>query len=264
MSAADTPIAFTPIGVFSCEQQYPQQAPRQGVLNTDKSRGHIELHAGANLDQALHDLDGFDKIWLIYVFDRNPNWKPLISPPRGGNKRGVFASRAPYRPNPIGMSCVSLVSVQGRHLVVEDFDLLDGTPILDIKPYLAYADSFPDASTGWTRDMALASYSLAYSEQAVAKIHWISQHAAYDIAAFITSQLSESPLDARRKRITAESKPNSYVIAARTWRIHYCVAEDALALHITDLSSGYSTAELSATGDKYGDKHAHREYIAKF
>lgn len=261
-AAGVAPLQLLPIGTFRCDQQYPQQAPRQGTL-CGVRRGRVVLEAGRNFEQALRDLDGFAKIWLIYVFDRNTNWKPLVTPPRGEGKRGVFATRAPHRPNPIGLSCVTLVGVEGRELVVEDFDLLDGTPILDIKPYLAYADSFPEASAGWLADAEQDRYELSLSETAARKITWITEHAGYDIGAFIVSQLSEAPLDDRRKRISAGGR-GRYVIAARTWRIHYSVDEGTRRVSVLELASGYSEADLGALEDRYGDKPVHQAFYRRF
>lgn len=99
--------------------------------------------------EALADLAGFERLWLIFVFDRSEGWKAKVRPPRGGGKRGVLATRSPHRPNPIGLSAVELVAVEARALVVRGVDLLDGTPILDIKPYVPYADAFPGARAGW-------------------------------------------------------------------------------------------------------------------
>ena len=99
--------------------------------------------------EALADLAGFERLWLIFVFDRSEGWKPRVRPPRGGGQRGVLATRSPHRPNPIGLSAVELVAVEARALVVRGVDLLDGTPILDIKPYVPYADAFPIARAGW-------------------------------------------------------------------------------------------------------------------
>ncbi|MFT5128542.1 MAG: tRNA-Thr(GGU) m(6)t(6)A37 methyltransferase TsaA [Rhodothermales bacterium] len=258
-------FSFAPIGIFSCEQQYPQQAPRQGILNRDKSLGRLTLKPGTNFEQALQDLDSFEKIWLLYVFDRNPHWKPLISPPRGGRKRGVFGSRAPYRPNPIGLSCVTLVELRGLDVIMQDFDLLDGTPVLDIKPYLAYADSFPNASMGWLENDVPELYSLSYSMRAEEKIQWVREQADYDISSFIISQLSESPCDQKRKRVSGVSgNPNAYVIAARTWRICFSVDEKRRLVHVEDILSGYSAEELDDPQDKYGDKAAHGAFVEKF
>lgn len=112
------------------------------------------LSEGHNFEQALEDLAGFEKIWLIYWFDQNKNWKPKVLVPRGpAVKRGVFATRSPHRPNPIGLSLVDLVEIKGRNLLVTNVDLLDNTPILDIKPYLPYTDAYPHAKAGWVDEL---------------------------------------------------------------------------------------------------------------
>ena len=100
-------------------------------------------------EAALQDLVGFERIWVVFVFDRSEGWKALVKPPRGGPKRGVLATRSPHRPNAIGLSAVELVAVEERCLRVCGVDLLDGTPILDIKPYVPYADAFPASCAGW-------------------------------------------------------------------------------------------------------------------
>jgi tRNA-Thr(GGU) m(6)t(6)A37 methyltransferase TsaA len=98
---------------------------------------------------AFRDLAGFERIWLVFVFHRSEGWKPEVRPPRGGGKRSVLATRSPHRPNAIGLSAVELIGVDERALRVRGMDLLDGTPILDIKPYVPYADAFPTARAGW-------------------------------------------------------------------------------------------------------------------
>jgi tRNA-Thr(GGU) m(6)t(6)A37 methyltransferase TsaA len=98
---------------------------------------------------AFRDLAGFERIWLIFAFHRSEGWKAEVRPPRGGGKRSVLATRSPHRPNAIGLSAVELVAVEDRALRVRGMDLLDGTPILDIKPYVPYADAFPASRAGW-------------------------------------------------------------------------------------------------------------------
>ena len=98
---------------------------------------------------AFRDLAGFERIWLVFMFHRSEGWKAEVRPPRGGGKRSVLATRSPHRPNAIGLSAVELVAVEGHTLRVRGMDLLDGTPILDIKPYVPYADAFPGARAGW-------------------------------------------------------------------------------------------------------------------
>jgi len=98
---------------------------------------------------AFRDLQGFQRIWLIFAFHRSQGWKAEVKPPRGGGKRSVLATRSPHRPNAIGLSAVELLGIEGHSLRVRGLDLLDGTPILDIKPYVPYADAFPDSRAGW-------------------------------------------------------------------------------------------------------------------
>ncbi|MEO8809418.1 MAG: tRNA (N6-threonylcarbamoyladenosine(37)-N6)-methyltransferase TrmO [Rhodanobacter sp.] len=98
---------------------------------------------------AYRDLAGFERIWLLFAFHRSDGWKAEVRPPRGGGKRSVLATRSPHRPNAIGLSAVELVEVTARGLHIRGMDLLDGTPILDIKPYVPYADAFPASRAGW-------------------------------------------------------------------------------------------------------------------
>ena len=108
--------------------------------------------------EALRGLEGFSHLWLVWVFDQavRKEWSPTVRPPRlGGNVRmGVFATRSPFRPNPIALSCVKLAGIEqtadrGTILRVRGADLMDGTPILDIKPYIPYADAHPEALGGF-------------------------------------------------------------------------------------------------------------------
>ncbi|MGQ0800128.1 MAG: tRNA (N6-threonylcarbamoyladenosine(37)-N6)-methyltransferase TrmO [Pseudomarimonas sp.] len=98
---------------------------------------------------AFRDLEGFQRIWLIFAFHRSQGWKSEVRPPRGGGKRSVLATRSPHRPNAIGLSAVELLAINAHSLRVRGLDLLDGTPILDIKPYVPYADAFPGSRAGW-------------------------------------------------------------------------------------------------------------------
>ena len=100
-------------------------------------------------EQAYRDLQGFERIWLIFAFHRSEGWKAEVRPPRGGGKRSVLATRSPHRPNALGLSAVELIGIEPGALLVRGIDLLDATPILDIKPYVPYADAFPDSRAGW-------------------------------------------------------------------------------------------------------------------
>lgn len=150
--------------------------PRQPGLVTE-ARATLELHAPYDCPEALTELEGFSHIWLVFVFHQalRDEWKPTVRPPRlGGNQRiGVFASRAPFRPNPIGISAVELEEIQCSNghceLRLRGSDLLDGTPVLDIKPYVPYADSLPDAQGGFAAQPPTAQLSVVFSEQAQAQ-----------------------------------------------------------------------------------------------
>lgn len=251
---------FEPIGVFHCDATYPYDAARQPALAGD-STGCVELAAGHNYEQALHDLDGFSHVWLIYVFHHNTNWKPRVQPPRAPRKVGVFASRAPYRPNPIGLSCVALLGVEGRTVRVGAHDLLDGTPILDIKPYLAYADSVPDATRGWLEEAEEAAWSISFTETAQRQLAWLAERGVTPFEAFLVQQLRERPFDTKRKRVRPLTD-GAWEIAYRTWRARFSVDETARALTVTMIASGYSEEDHARDGDPHGDKEVHRRFNA--
>ena len=131
--------------------------PRQSGI-ADEFVSVIVFEPEYRVREALRGIDGFSHLWLIWNFSKaeRDGWSPTVRPPRlGGNKRmGVFATRSPFRPNPIGLSSVKLLEIKdtadcGTVLLVSGADLLDGTPIYDIKPYLAYTDSHPEATSGF-------------------------------------------------------------------------------------------------------------------
>ena len=131
--------------------------PRQSALARD-IEGRIVFTEDFRVREALRGLEGFSHLWLLWGFSANKPakgaWQPTVRPPRlGGNTAmGVWATRSPYRPNPIGLSCVELLRVDGMELVIRGADLMDGTPVYDIKPYIAYADSFPEARCGFASE----------------------------------------------------------------------------------------------------------------
>ena len=128
--------------------------PRQSSLSPE-IRGRIVFCQPFRVQEALRGLEGFSHIWLIWGFSANrptrQAWQPTVRPPRlGGNTAlGVWATRSPFRPNPLGLSCVVLEGVENGELLVRGADLMDGTPIYDIKPYVTYADSHPEARSGF-------------------------------------------------------------------------------------------------------------------
>ena len=146
--------------------------PRQSGL-VDSLKARIVFTEGYRDPEAFRGLEEFTHIWLIWEFSqaKRAEWSPTVRPPRlGGNRRlGVFATRSPFRPNPIGLSCVKLEKVElhsseGPVLHVAGADLMDGTPIFDIKPYVPYADAHPEATGGFTTALADAPLAVDFPE----------------------------------------------------------------------------------------------------
>ena len=175
-------------------------------------------------------------------------------------KVGLFASRSPYRPNPIGISVVRLEKVCGLKLYVSGHDLLDGTPILDIKPYLPYADAFPEALLGWTGEEEGMLAEVRFSELAEAQLVWLEAHGVSCIRQFIRSQLEYEPLNGKRHRLVESSMGTA--LAYRTWRAWFSVKEGMVLVdHIT---SGYRPEELASQEDIYNDKETHRTFVSQW
>lgn len=142
---------------------------------------------------AIRGIEDFDFLWLIWQFSENLDtpWSPTVRPPRlGGNQRlGVFATRSPFRPNAMGLSSVRFVSVEpqspeGPLLHVSGADLMDGTPIFDIKPYLPYTDAHPDARSGFAPEAPKASLTVDCSEVLLQKIPEKLRHSLLDLLAY--------------------------------------------------------------------------------
>lgn len=146
-----------PIAVFRSPFKSKFGVPRQSGLVEDLQGRIVLLDAYAD-SESLRGLDDFDYLWLLWGFSANRHqsatFQPTVRPPRlGGNERmGVFATRSPYRPNGLGLSSVRILAVEGTEIVVAGADLMDGTPIYDIKPYIPFADCHPDATGGWIED----------------------------------------------------------------------------------------------------------------
>jgi tRNA-Thr(GGU) m(6)t(6)A37 methyltransferase TsaA len=148
---------FEPIGVLQTCFKEKFGVPRQPGL-VPSAIAILKLRNDPFFKSAVREIEKFSHLWIVFVFHQHDakSWKPSIRPPRlGGRKKvGVLASRSPHRPNPIGLSCVKLEKIDvtatgGIELHLSGVDCLDGTPVLDIKPYLPYCDSIPDASSGW-------------------------------------------------------------------------------------------------------------------
>lgn len=262
---SDGIFAFKPIGYVRCAQKYRYEAPRQAVYAGNE--GIIRLNPDSNFEQALRDLPGFDRLWVIYCFHLNRDWKPLVRPPVAGDKEkvSVFATRSPHRPNPVGLSCVELVKIDGLDVHIRNFDMLDNTPVLDLKPYIPAADAFPEARTGWLESVDAEPCKVAFAGQASAKAAWIFNAYGLDLKKFCEVQLGHDPLNESRKRISSCGADGEFIIACRTWRMRFTLDEAGKKVDITDIKSGYAAEELAISSpDPYTDKAVHREFLLRF
>ncbi len=243
-------IVYTlePIGIISTRFERKYDAPRQptgndelGIRNDEaldsSKQALVQLFPHRNYEQALADVQGFERVWLLYIFHENINngkaqWKPKVLPPRGRVKRGVFATRAPYRPNPLGMSVVEVLAVQGLTLRVGNCDLLDGTPIVDIKPYIPQYDSFPASRAGWLEELAAEQqFTLEITPKAAqafaeALAEALREHPTIEDT--LRRVLTHDPFPHPYRRIRAlhpldASSACEYEYAYQTWRVRYRV-----------------------------------------
>ena len=172
-------MIINPIAYIRTEFAEKFGIPRQSGLAASL-RGTIVFEPDYRNADALRGLEGFSHIWLIWEFSANSSkgeWQPTVRPPRlGGNERmGVFATRSPFRPNPLGLSCLEIDSIEfdtseGPVIHVKGADLMDGTPIYDIKPYIKYADARPHASCGYVDNLNERSLKVVLPSEISAKV----------------------------------------------------------------------------------------------
>ncbi len=158
-----------PIGIIHSCFKEKFGIPRQSGL-IKSATATLELLPPYNVEEALRGIGEFSHLWIVFAFHESicKKFQPTVRPPRlGGNTRvGVFATRAPFRPNPIGLSVVELKSVKGTMLELAGGDFLDGTPVLDIKPYIPYADSIPAAHSAFAKTAPEPTNTVAFSPEA--------------------------------------------------------------------------------------------------
>ncbi len=192
--------AFSPIGIVRSCYTGKFGIPRQAGLVT-AAEARLELFAEFSRAEAFVGLTGFSHLWLIFIFHEAlaEGWRPSVRPPKLGGRRkvGVFASRSPHRPNPIGLSAVAFLGLHqeaGRlALRLGGVDLLDGTPVLDIKPYIPYADALPQASSGFVPEPPNYDRTVAFSPGAQAHISAQDPDGHRHLAELITQILGQDP-----------------------------------------------------------------------
>ena len=233
--ALSSELTLRPIGFIRTEKQVKFQARHQ-PLEIEPERNILELLPGNNFEQALHDLAGFSRVWLVWWFHRNEGWRPRVMPPRGpAKRRGVFATRSPHRPNPLGLTPVQLIEIKGRSLILGACDLVDGTPVFDIKPYISAYDSFPDAAAGWIDEVDAAlevppQFTVELAAPAETQASWLQAEWQIDFRPRLIELLARDPTPHRTRRITSRRGTDFFVIGCGAWRAVFTVAGKAVTV----------------------------------
>ena len=203
--------------------------PRQSGL-AEEVLSTVVFEEEFRVEEALRGIEEFSHLWLIWAFDRaeRETWSPTVRPPRlGGNKRvGVFATRSPFRPNAIGLSCVRLIgtekTAEGIVLKVAGADLVNGTPIYDIKPYIPYADCRPEATGGFTDHTEKRTVEVRFAEEAAKKLSSEEKSA-------LEAVLREDPRPAYQ-----EDPEREYAFGFAGKQIHFRVNQGVLTVDEVD------------------------------
>lgn len=206
-------LQLTPIAILHSPFREKFATPRQAGL-APSVNASVEFLPEYSSTESVRGLEGFSHIWLLFIFHQHlgQGWSPTVRPPRlGGNRRvGVFASRSPFRPNPIGLSAVKLLDINNKpgalRLEVQGADLIDGTPIIDIKPYIPYADSLPDARGGFAGSEPQPCLQISFSDKARRELSDFSSQAP-ELETLIRETLSLDPRPAYRHQ---GDDPRSY------------------------------------------------------
>lgn len=253
-------IKLQAVGTYRSPKLRRLHCPPQSHLVSESTlHEHIEWLPNESLRQAARDLERVTHIWILFAFLNKGAWRPTVRPPRGSNKRiGVFATRSPYRPNPIGMSVTRVLRTELDRLWVAPTDILDGTPILDVKPYHPEADVVAGARIDW---MTATRFDVVWSPQAQLQLELIEGLTGdRNVRNTVHQQLEFEPTDKKRKRVRATADGN-YRFSYRTWRFDFRLT-GLKSLEIFAIRSGYSSEELSALDDPWGDKAVHRAYTS--
>lgn len=216
-------FSFSPVGtIYSCYKE-KFGIPRQpGLVKTATAELHLEQRFS---EESIRGLAGFSHIWVQFIFHKTlqQGWHSMVRPPRlGGNaKVGVFASRSPFRPNGLGLSVVELLAIElaptGIILQLGGCDLLDKTPVIDIKPYLPYVDSLPDAQAGFAATKPEIKLTVDFSEQALIQCNEAKARLGKDIGLLITEILQLDPRPSYQQKKSLQNKLNNKIYAMKLY-----------------------------------------------
>lgn len=240
-----TAFSMTPIGrIRSC---FPEKfgIPRQPGLVPD-TRAVLEIVPPFDQSHAFRGLEDFSHIWLLFVFHQclHRPWKPTVRPPRlGGNQRmGVFATRSGYRPNAIGQSVVELIGIECNHseirLQLGGIDLLDGTPVLDVKPYLPYVDSLPAARAGRAATPPAAKFRVTLSPEAKRTCEGLEKRVYPDLEKLIIDLLALDP----RPRYLDDVRRRHFGMRLWDLNIRFTVRGDQIVVDVIEKPGGVKTS----------------------
>lgn len=275
-------LVVRPIGIIHTPFRERVEAPRQPRAASGVA-GIIELNPHQNFEDALSDLEGWQYIWVVFWFDRNDRpgggFRPKVHPPRSTRKRGLFSTRTPHRPNPIGLSVLALERIEGLKLHVRDVDLLDGTPILDIKPYVPWTDAIPEARAGWLEDERvpglarpeaaaapeapgrpadpLGSWEVVVAAGASEQLTFLRGF-GLELEAPLRQVLELGPHPHAYRRIRVE-RDGSGTLAVKDWRVRF--RADGRRIEVFAVTTGYRPSQLL---DDAPERAAHRAFVAKF
>ncbi|MGB7803153.1 tRNA (N6-threonylcarbamoyladenosine(37)-N6)-methyltransferase TrmO [Buttiauxella sp.] len=223
-----TAFSFEQIGVIHSPYKEKFAVPRQPGLVADGG-GELHFLPPYNVADAVRGLEGFSHLWLLFVFHQTMEggWRPTVRPPRlGGNARmGVFATRSTFRPNPIGMSLVELKGIRCQKdqviLQLGSLDLVDGTPIVDIKPYLPFAEAVPQARAGYAQSAPAADMPVYFTDEIQQQLLQLDKRYPH-IERFISQVLAQDPRPAYRK---SEDVGKTYAVLLLDFNVRWRVTE---------------------------------------
>jgi tRNA (adenine37-N6)-methyltransferase len=266
-------LTLEPIGFVRSARETKVEAARQPRAAAGEA-ARIELLPGHHYEHALEDLERWELIWVIFWFHLNPGWRPKVLPPRSTTgRKGVFATRSPHRPNPLGMSVVRLERVEGLILHIRDSDMLDGTPVLDLKPYVAYTDAHPGAGAGWLEDAArvdgarggtgaqpadpVSTYVVRLEALAAEQAVWVESHTGLALRERIESTLALGPAPHPYRRIRRVGA--AMQLSVKEWRVRFAV--EVRDVRVIEIHSGFRASQLAA-GEGDESLRPHREFDA--
>lgn len=185
-----------PIGFIESYYKDKFGVPRQpGLVKAATAR--LKIRADLQPHQSLQGLEGFSHLWLIWVFheNRTARYHAKVHPPRlDGESLGVFATRSPHRPNPLGLSLVEIIKIENDTLWLAGADLMDGTPVLDIKPYLPEIEAHPEAKSGWAATAERPALEVSFSEETEKELQtWQQRHPELSLRQIIIETIALDP-----------------------------------------------------------------------